>query len=296
MIRCIGSALAIALLVSLATGAESTLPYTQEIDRVYADVHGVGLMMDVFTPTGDANGIGIVDIASGAWRSDRNKIRDHQMAQLYTILCGKGYTVFAVRPGSLSKFTGEEMVSHVKIAIRYVKANADAFGIDPDRLGLTGASAGAHLACMAMVTPEDGDPESRRPLRRFDTRVQAVALFFPPTNFLDWNGSTPPFKLIERLLFNDGIEGHSEEEILAKARALSPALHVRTKTPPVLLWHGDADPLVPLQQSQFLAEKLEAVGTDVQLHIKPGGGHPWLTIPEEVAMMGGWFDTQFELE
>ena len=64
-----------------------------------AKLHGVGLLMDVFTPTGEANGLGIVDVISGAWHSDRGKIRDHMRAQTFQILCAKGYTVFAVRPG-----------------------------------------------------------------------------------------------------------------------------------------------------------------------------------------------------
>ena len=59
-----------------------------------------GSSSDMFTPTGAKNGLAIVDIASGAWHADRGKIRDHQTAQMYTIFCSKGYTVFAVRPGS----------------------------------------------------------------------------------------------------------------------------------------------------------------------------------------------------
>ena len=59
-----------------------------------------------------------------------------------------------------------------------------------------------------------------------------------------------------------------------------------------MLWHGDADPLVPLQQSQLLVEKLKGVGTDVEFHVKPGGGHPWLTIHEEVKVFADWFDKQ----
>src|ERR1700728_3468524 len=69
-------------------------------DVIYADSDGVALCMDIFTPTGPKNGVGIIDIASGAWHSDRAKIRDHMMAQVYDIFCAKGYTVFAVRPGS----------------------------------------------------------------------------------------------------------------------------------------------------------------------------------------------------
>jgi hypothetical protein len=84
-------------LVFLQTaGAEP--PYTQTKDVVFAEVDGVGLLMDVFTPTGKSNGLAVVDVASGAWYSDRGKINDHKQAQVYDIFCGRGYTMFAVRP------------------------------------------------------------------------------------------------------------------------------------------------------------------------------------------------------
>ena len=89
--------------------ADDGLPYEQKKDVVYAEAHGTGLLMDVFTPTGKPNGLAIVDIASGAWYSDRGKIRDHTVAQVYTIFCSRGYMVFAVRPGSKTRYTAAEM-------------------------------------------------------------------------------------------------------------------------------------------------------------------------------------------
>lgn len=291
MKRALVLVLCLAFTATLAT-AES-LPFEQKQDLLFGEVDGVGLLMDVFTPTGTKNGLAIVDIASGAWHGDRGKINDHKMAQMYNIFCGKGYTVFAVRPGTRGRFTAEDMVKNVKTGIRWVKAHANDYGIDPDRLGLAGASAGGHLAALTTVTREDGDPNAKNPLNRFSTDVAAVGIFFPPTNFLKWgDGGMPDFKLIGDILFTDGVTGHTPEEIEAKARAISPALLVTAKTPPFLIWHGDADPLVPLQQSELFVEKLKGVGTDVEFYIKPGGAHPWMTIPEEVAKMGDWFDTK----
>lgn len=282
------------LMFTALVSAEDSLPYEQKQDVLYAEMDGAGLLMDVFTPTGEKNGLGIVDIASGAWHSDRGKIRDHQMAQMYTIFCSKGYTVFAVRPGSRGRFTAEDMVKNVKTGIRWAKAHAVEYGIDPEKLGLTGASAGGHLAALTVVTREDGDPNAKSVLNRFNTDVAAVGIFFPPTNFLQWGdgGGMPDFKLIGDILFPGGVAGHTQEEIEAKARVVSPGLNVNAKTPPFLIWHGDADPLVPLQQSEFFVEKLKGVGTDVEFYVKAGGAHPWMTIPEEVAKMGDWFDTK----
>jgi dipeptidyl aminopeptidase/acylaminoacyl peptidase len=62
------------------------------------------------------------------------------------------------------------------------------------------------------------------------------------------------------------------------------------------LIHGDADPVVPLQQSRRLVEAVKAAGGSAELIIKKGGGHPWLTIPEEVKTMADWFDRQLAKE
>jgi dienelactone hydrolase len=273
-----------------ATQDTASLPFNQKEDVVYGEVHGTGLLMDVFTPKAKTNGLGIVDVVSGAYHSDRRKIRDHMMAQLYTIFCTHGYTVFAIRPGSRTRYTGAEMEEHVRLGIRYVKEHAAQYQIDPDRLGLTGASAGGHLATLAAVTPAEGKPDARQPLLRHDTRVKAAAIFFPPTDFLDWDGKPADMNTLGDLLFLGGAKGHSEEEIRERAREISPARLVKGPTIPLLFIHGDADPLVPLQQSQRMVEAVKAAGGLAELIVKPGGGHPWLTIPQEVEVMAKWFD------
>ena len=268
----------------------SSLPYDQKMDVVYGEVHGTGLLMDVFTPKGKTNGLGIIDVVSGAYYSDRRKLRDHILAQLYSIFCSRGYTVFAIRPGSRTRYTATEMEAHVKTGIRYVKQHAAEYKIDPDRLGLTGASAGGHLATLAAVTPEEGNPDADSPLLRYNTRVKAAAIFFPPTDFLDWNGKPADFKTLGDLLFLGGAKGHSEEEIKERAAQISPARLVKPPAVPFLLIHGDADPLVPLQQSQKMVAALKAAGGSAELIVKKGGGHPWMTLPEEVKIMADWFD------
>jgi acetyl esterase/lipase len=268
----------------------ATLPFEQKIDVVFGEVSGTGLLMDVFTPKNPANGLGIVDVVSGAYRSDRNKIRDHTLAQVYTILCGRGYTVFAMRPGSSPRYTVAEMAAHVNTGIRYVKQHAADYKIDPERLGLTGASAGGHIAGLVAVVPEEGKTDASGPLR-YSTSVKAAALFFPPTDLLDWDGKTADYKLLRELLFADG-KDPSEEEIKARATSISPARLVKHPSLPFLFIHGDADPIVPLQQSKKMVEAIKAAGGSAELIIKKGGGHPWFTIPEEVKFMADWFDKQ----
>lgn len=279
--------------------ARAESPYNQKQDIIYAETDGIGLLMDVFTPTGKSNGLAIVDVASGAWFSDRGKINDHKRAQMFDIFCGRGYTVFAVRPGSRTKFTAKEMLANVKTGIRWVKLHKDEYKIDPDRLGLTGASAGGHLASLAAVTAEDGDERDNNPLFRNSTRVKAVAVFFPPTDFTNWGKikieegkAGQVTKMIGGLLYTGGITDQSDEDIFEAVKLISPAHQVTSKAPPFLIYHGDADPLVPLQQSEVFVEACKKQGVAAELIVKPGGGHPWPTINEEVVKIADWFDTQ----
>jgi acetyl esterase/lipase len=270
--------------------------FEQQQDVIYAEVHGTGLLMDIFKPTGTPNGLAIVDVASGAWYSDRGKIRDHMLAQMFQIFCARGYVVFAPRPGSKTRYTAVDMDQNVKTAIRYVKQNSEKYQIDPQRIGLTGASAGGHLATLAALTPAAGNPEAKSPLERHDTTVRAVGVFFPPTDFLEWKeGHAIDPKVLGPLLFVGGTEGRTDDEIRAAAKEISP-LHRVTEKPavPFLLIHGDADEVVPLSQSQKLVEAINKTGGAAELIVKEGGGHPWMTMSVEVAVLADWFDQQLQ--
>ncbi len=275
-------------------------PYVQHENIVYHETDGIGLLMDAFVPKGDKNGLALVDVASGGWSSDRGKIEDHKRAQMFDQMCGRGYTVFAVRPGSSSKFSALEMLANLKQGIRWVKAHKDEYGIDADRLGLAGASAGGHLACLAAVTGDDGNPESKKTFEQQSTRVKAVVAFFPPTDFLDWGGIKMDLKkgggplaaVLGRVMFPGGIRDQTPEEIAEAATKISPARLVTSQAPPFLLIHGDADPLVPLQQSKRMLECLQTAGVPCELIVKKGGGHPWPTIHEEVKVAADWLDKQ----
>ena len=279
--------------VSTLARTDDSLPYRQTQDVVYGEVHGTGLLMDVFTPLQHTNGAGIVDVVSGAWSSDRNKIRDHTVARIYHILCGRGYTVFAVRPGSKSRYTLAEMDQNLKTGIRFIKEQASERGIDPARLGMTGASAGGHLATLAALTPEPGKPEAKSPAQRHDTRVKAISVFFPPTDLVEWDSGKPADpKMVLPLLYLGGGTQRSPDEITAMAKSVSPVYRVTRPELPFLIFHGDADTTVPLSHSQKLVAAIQKAGGSAELVIKPGGGHPWLTLPEEIRKMADWFDQQ----
>ncbi len=286
------------LFVSGTTAAQET-PFTQHQNVVFREAHGVGLLMDIFIPTAPKNGLGIVDVISGAWHSDRGKIRDHARAQTFHILCRKGYTVFAIRPGSVSKFSVPEMLENLNEGIRWVKDHSKDYEIDPDRLGMMGASAGGHLACLAAVTAKVDKPSIWRLTRPTDTRVKAVAVFFPPADFLNWDGKPVDLRgngrragVVRRLVFPDGLGNATAEDVVARLTQISPARLVTVGAPPFLIFHGDADPVVPLQQSEALLNALKKATVPGELIVKKGGGHPWLTLHEEVQLVAEWFDKQ----
>ena len=300
MRRCfIASLVACAALLFEAPAAAQDASYVQKENVVFGEVHGMGLLMDVFTPRGEKNGLGIVDVISGAWHSDRGKIRDHARAQTFEILCRKGYTVFAVRPGSITKFSAPEMLANLNQGIGWVKEHSKDYGIDPDRLGLMGASAGGHLACLAAVTAKEPAEEAGQSANSKDPRVRAVAVFFPPTDFLNYGGKAIDLAagdrmshLVRRLALTLGSDDGTAEQTTEKVTQISPARLVTPKAPPFLLIHGDADTVVPLQQSEAMLAALKKAGVPAELIVKQGGGHPWLTLHEEVQLVADWFDKQ----
>lgn len=262
--------------------------YTRGEYHVYAEACGVGLMLDSFAPLKDARGLAIIDVVCGAWRSDAVRFNEHLGLGVIDSFCEHGYHVFAVRPGSTPQFTAGALVEHVCAAVRHVLGNARHFGVNPERFGLIGASAGGHLAALAALTPLG---KGRMP------NPSAVGLFFPPADFLDYDGQPFDFRQrltlpLDQLLFQDGLDAHSEEEIAHAARRYSPVRNLRKALPPVYLLHGDADPVVPLQQSQTLRNAIEAAGGEALLKVKAGGGHPWRDIAPDIEQLVDWFDAR----
>ena len=223
----------------------------------------------------------------------------------------RGYTVFAIVHGTQPKFTVPEIIQDVHRAVRYIRYHARDYRIDPDRLGITGGSAGGHLSLMLATAGMVGDPKAKDPVERVSSRVQAVACFFPPTDFLNWGreGDVLEYKNIKDKRFKAAIDFHlfdtrerifkritDDKKVHAILRDISPISHVSRDDPPTLIIHGDKDELVPLQQSQRMVARLKEVNVPAKLIVKKGCGHFWITILKDTETLADWFDQYLKKE
>src|SRR5262245_27222968 len=127
-----------AALGSRASAADE--PYTRVEDVIYGRKFGTALTLDVFTPKETANGAGIIWVVSGGWFSSHDFVN----AGFISEYLKRGYTVFAVVHGSQPKFTIPEVLEDMHRSVRFIRSRAEHYKIDPNRIGITGASAGGH--------------------------------------------------------------------------------------------------------------------------------------------------------
>jgi acetyl esterase/lipase len=269
-------------------------------DVIYGRKFGMALTMDVFTPRKDSNHRGVVFVVSGGWFSAHEAIA----RQFVEPLVRRGYTVFAVVHGSQPKFTIPEILQDMNRAVRFIRHHADDYGIAPDRLGIYGGSAGGHLSLMQGTAGDEGDPKAKDPVDRESSRVQAVACFFPPTDFLNYGkpgvhalgrgileNFRAPFDFHELdTKRNQFVPVVDDAQILTIGRRISPINQVSSDDPPTLIIHGDADKLVPIQQAEMFVEKLKASGVEAKLVTKPGAAHGWGDMGKDIEQFADWFD------
>ncbi len=170
--------------------------------------------------------------------------------------------------------TWPAQIHDCKAAIRWLKANADSLGIDPDRIGVWGSSAGGHLVAMLGTSGNVADLEGKLGSHTaVSSRVSCVVDEYGPTNFLTMNdfpsridhlSATSP----ESLLIGGQITEHED-----KVRHASPLTYVSKDDPPFLIIHGTDDPLVPYNQSKVLEAALQKAGVAVSLQTITAGQH-----------------------
>lgn len=236
-----------------------------ERDVVYERVGRVELRLNLALP---GKGLGpfpaVVCIHGGGWyQGDR---RD--MDEMTELLARRGYVAASVsyRLAPSARFPAQ--LEDCKAAVRWLRANAAKYRINPDRIGALGPSAGGHLACLLGVTGEQDEPTRANGEREPSSRVQAVVSFFGRTDF---TRKTWPDEL-ERKIFVPLI-GASFEDQPGLYRRISPITHVSRTAAPFLLFHGSEDKLVPPRDATDMAEKLRTAGVSATSVIVEGAGH-----------------------
>lgn len=264
----------IGFLAAMAVVMARPEPLTIDRDLVYREVDGISLRLDVYRPAGKPEKPYplVVWIHGGAWLEGS---KDHNRA---AFLVEHGYVTASIQYRLSRQAIWPAQIHDCKAAIRYLRAHAEKWNFDPNKIGVFGASAGGHLAAMLGTSGDvielEGDVGQDGP----SSRVQAVVDFFGPTNFIEMT------KADSRM---DHAAANSPESLLIggpvlenpdKVRSVDPITYVTPDDPPFLIVHGDQDFLVPYNQSELLHKSLVNAGGLTELITVKGGGH------------GGWDD------
>jgi acetyl esterase/lipase len=278
-----------AVLALAATLHGADLPGVRRSEVIYGRKFGTALTLDILQPP-NTNGFGVVAVISGGFFSSHDGINPSYMREIL----GRGYTVYAVVHGSQPKFTIPEITEDMHRSVRWIRTHAASHGVNPDKLGVFGGSAGGHLSLTLATQGRPGDPKAKDPVDRASSAVQAAACFFPPTDFENWSrpGDTQVGVGKVGRAFHAAFGPRSEnmEDRLKLGPEISPIHGLGPSTPPTLIIHGDKDGLVPLYQAEIYKKKADAVGAVVRLDVKPGADHGWANMENDLATFADWFD------
>ncbi|MCY3883362.1 MAG: alpha/beta fold hydrolase [Gammaproteobacteria bacterium] len=231
-----------------------------EEDVIYGHKDGMALIYHVLTPE-EQNGAAVLLMISGGWYSWN--MSGEMMAYFTSFLTDEGFTVIAVNHGSSPRYQVPDAVSDVRRAVRHIRANADEYGIDADRMGVYGASAGGHLSLMLGLTSDEGNAEAEDPINQVSNRVNAVVAYFPPVDLKDWVNDESDYPALR-----------FDPEL---APANSPIEFVTDDDPPILLIHGDQDDVVPVEHSRRMHAALKEAGVTNEYIEIEGAGHSFST-------------------
>ena len=251
--------------------AQTDTSFKRTEDVIYGRKFGTALTLDVFQPP-KPNGCAILFMVSGGFFSSHEAIN----AKSYAPFLDRGYTVFAVVHGSQPKFAVPEITQDIHRAVRFIRHNAAKYGVNAEKFGITGGSAGGHLSLTMGTQGGPGKADAKDPVDRESSAVQAVACFFPPTDFLNYG--QPGEDAVGVGILKDfkpafGPRSDTAENRQALGREISPIYFISSNMPPTLIIHGDADKLVPIQQAESFVKRAQEAGATAKLIVKPGKGH-----------------------
>jgi acetyl esterase/lipase len=274
--------------------AEATrAAFTRVEDVVYGRKFGTALTLDVFKPA-TPNGAGLLFMVSGGFFSSHEAIN----AGYFKEFLNRGYTVFAVVHGSQPRFIIPEIVEDIHRAVRFARYHAKEYGVDPQRLGILGGSAGGHLSLTIATQGKPGAPEAKDPVDRVSSSVQAVACLFPPTDLLNYGAPGVDGVGVGILAYFKpafGPRSDTAESRQVYGKEISPIYFIHTNLPPILIIHGDADKLVPVQQARlFIEAARKANAAEMKLVERPGKDHGWPDMQPDIQLMADWFDAHLK--
>jgi acetyl esterase/lipase len=222
--------------------------------------------LDLYLPRETAGPLPVVVwIHGGAWNSGSKAACLVECAWL----AARGYAVAGIdyRLSQHAPFPAQ--IEDCKAAVRWLRAHAAEYGLDPDHIGAWGFSAGGHLAAMLGVTGDVAALEGLGGNRDQSSRVQCVLDWYGRTDLsvADSQNDADVTAAVSQLL------GGPLDENRDKARRASPLSYVSSSAAPFLILHGDHDQRVPLKQSELLADALKRAGVDVTLRVIRGAGH-----------------------
>ncbi len=264
-------------LVLLSFFATLAAGQTRVQDVIYLKVGGTAFTMDVVKPA-KPNKAAVVFMVSGGWTSDHSMFKTF-MPDIEKAFVEAGFTVFEVVHGAQPRFKVADIVEEVRTAARFAHAHAAEYGVDANRIGVSGISSGGHLSLMIAGMS--------------DCPMKAVAAIAPPTDLGNWGKQglvltdNPQMAMFVPALGFDPTAPRSTIEAVAKQ--LSPITDITSKFPPTLIVHGDADVIVPLQQALAMDQALTKAGVEHKLEVIPGGGHDEKTFFPGVMKAIQWF-------
>ncbi len=239
-------------------------------DLAYAWVGEKKLLLDLYLPEKAESPLPvIVGIHGGGW-ANGSKAGGHG-----SWLARYGYAVAVINYRLSGAAIFPAQIEDCKAAIRWLRANAKKYHLDPDRFGATGHSAGGHLTALLATTGDVKEFDKGDHLE-VSSRIQAACPSAGPTDFLQMDAHAPkgaklkhdsPKSPESRLIGGPILENKD------KVARANPLTYVTRDDPPFLIIHGDQDPVVPAHQAELLHEALKKVGVPVQLHLVKGAGH-----------------------
>jgi acetyl esterase/lipase len=235
-----------------------------------------GHKLDLYIPAEAARPLPVVIWTGGsAWRADTGK---NGAGRLAAQLNPAGYAVagVSIRSSSQVQFPGQ--LHDIKAAIRWLRANAAKYSLDPDHIAIMGDSSGGWTTAMAAVTGDAPEMEGSVGITGVSSKVQAAVAFYPPTNFMTMDAWA-----LRRCAGADchDSEASPESSLVGcaiqtcpdKVRAASPLQYITAADPPIMILHGDSDQLVPHNQGEALYMALNKACKDAIFFSLPKAPH-----------------------